>query len=118
MGLLSGSGRPVVRALASTDPNRAQIDELFGSGRELASILEDVARLTVRLVMQTALEAEVDEFLGRVRYERRDAEGRPGSRNGWQPPATIKTTMGPVEVQRPTLRSTDEAFCSRLFASV
>ncbi|MFL5881831.1 MAG: transposase, partial [Actinomycetota bacterium] len=62
----------------------AEIDELFGSGRDLASILEDVARLSVRLMMQTAVEAEVDEFLGRARYERRDGDDRAGSRNGWQ----------------------------------
>jgi transposase-like protein len=96
---------------------RAQIDELFGSDRDLASVLEDVARLSVRLVMQAAIEAEVDEFLGRGRYERRGEDDRTGSRNGWQPPATVKTTMGPVDLQRPKLRGTDEAFCSRLFGT-
>jgi transposase-like protein len=96
---------------------RADIDELFGSERELSSILEDVARLSVRLMMQVAVEAEVDAFLGRARYERRDDTDRPGSRNGWQPPATVKTTMGPVELQRPKLRGTDEAFCSRLLGA-
>jgi transposase-like protein len=96
---------------------RAQIDELFGSERDLASTLEDVARLTVRLMMQTAVEAEVDEFLGRARYERRDDDDRPGSRNGWQPPTAVKTTMGAVELQRPKLRGTDVAFCSRLFGA-
>jgi Transposase, Mutator family len=67
--------------------------------------------------MQTALEAEVEEFLGRARYQRRTKQDRPGSRNGWQPPAAVKTTMGPVELQRPKLRGTDEAFCSRLFGA-
>ena len=95
---------------------RADIDELFSSDRELSSILEDVARLSVRLMMQVAVEAEVDEFLGRARYERRD-DDRPGSRNGWQPPTAVKTTMGAVELQRPKLRGTDEAFCSRLFGA-
>src|SRR6266498_5076158 len=83
----------------------------------ISSILEDVARLSVRSMMQTALEAEVEEFLGRARYQRRTDQGRPGSRNGWQPPAAVKTTMGPVELQRPKLRGTDEAFCSRLFGA-
>jgi transposase-like protein len=45
---------------------------LFASERDLASTLEDGARLSVRLMMQTAIEAEVDEFLGRARYQRRD----------------------------------------------
>lgn len=60
---------------------RAQIDELFSSERELGSVLEEVARLGVRLLMQTALEAEVCEFLGRERYARGE-RARPGSRNG------------------------------------
>ena len=90
---------------------------LFASERDLASTLEDVARLSVRLMMQTAIVAEVDEFLGRGRYERRDDDDRPGSRNGWQPPTAVKTTMGPVELHRPKLRETDEAFCSRLFGA-
>jgi putative transposase len=37
---------------------RAQIDELFASKQELGQVLEQVARLSVRLVMQAALEAE------------------------------------------------------------
>jgi putative transposase len=96
---------------------RAEIDQLFRSDRDLASILEDVARLSVRLVFQAALEAEVEEFLGRARYERRDEADRPGSRNGHQPPMTVRTTMGAVELQRPKLRGTDQAFCSRLFGA-
>jgi transposase-like protein len=100
-----------------TERLRAEIEELFASDRELASILEDVARLSVRSMLQTALEAEVEEFLGRARSQRRTGQGRPGSRNGWQPPAAVKTTMGPVELQRPKLRGTDEAFCSRLFGA-
>lgn len=107
----------MARRVSPTERLRAQIDELFGSDRDLASILEDLARLSVRLMMQVAVEAEVDEFLGRARYERRTEEDRPGSRNGWQPPATVKTTMGAVELQRPKLRGTDEAFCSRLFGA-
>jgi putative transposase len=96
---------------------RAEIDQLFSSDRDLALILEDVARLSVRMVFQAALEAEVEEFLGRARYERRGDADRPGSRNGHQPPMTVRTTMGAVELQRPKLRGTDQAFCSRLFGA-
>jgi putative transposase len=49
---------------------RAQIDALFASEQDLGQVLEQVARLSVRLVMQAALEAEVTEFLGRDRYVR------------------------------------------------
>jgi putative transposase len=105
----------VAGRVSPTERLRAEIDELFASDRELASILEDVARLSVRSMLQTALEAEVEEFLGRARDQRRTDQGRPGSGNGWQPPAAVKPTMGPIELQRPKLRGTDEAFCSRLF---
>ena len=107
----------MARRVSPTERIGDEIDELFGSDRELASILEDVARLSVRLVFQTALEAEVEEFLGRARYERRDDQDRPGSRNGHQPPMAVRTTMGAVELRRPKLRGTDEAFCSRLFGA-
>jgi putative transposase len=54
----------VARRVLPTERARAEIDELFASDQPLAEVLKDVARLTVRLLMQTALEAEVDEFLG------------------------------------------------------
>jgi putative transposase len=92
---------------------RAQIDDLFADpDRELGAVLEDVARLSVRLVFQAALEAEVTEFLGRERYARAD-RARAGSRNGYGD-ITVKTTAGPVALKRPKLRGTDEAFASRL----
>ena len=91
---------------------RADIDELFASQRELGDVLEEVARLGVRLLLQTAIEAEVTEFLGRPRYAHGE-RARPGSRNG-HCPTTIKTTAGPITIERPKLRGTDEAFASRL----
>ncbi|MQA17821.1 MAG: hypothetical protein GEV09_28335, partial [Pseudonocardiaceae bacterium] len=79
-----------------------EIDELFAVGRDLVEVLEDVARLGARLILQTALEAEVTEFLGRERYARGDRT-RAGSRNGYSD-VTVKTTAGPVELARPKLR--------------
>ena len=38
----------------------------------------------------------------------------PGSRNGYRP-VTVKTTAGPVTLERPKLRGTTAAFASRLF---
>ncbi|MGH9070025.1 MAG: IS256 family transposase [Acidimicrobiales bacterium] len=98
--------------VSPTERIHGEIDELFASPAELGEVLEKVARLGVRLIMQTALEAEVTEFLGRDRYARgeRDHEG---ARNGYGP-TTIKTTAGPVTLARPKLRGTDQAFASRL----
>ena len=104
--------------VSPTDKIRGEMDALFGSGRDLAVILEDVARLGARLIMQSALEAEVQEFLGRARYQRRSEvpDARPGARNGYRP-TTVKTTAGPVTLERPKLRGTDEKFVSRLFGT-
>ena len=57
-------------------------------------------------------------FLGRDRYARTaDTEdARPGLRNGYCP-TTVKTTAGPVAVQRPKLRGTTERFASQLFGT-
>jgi putative transposase len=107
----------VSKRVSPTERLRAEVDELFASSRDLAAILEDVARVSVRLMLQTALEAEVDAFLGRARYQRRAEDSPAGSRNGWQPPTTVRTTMGEVELQRPKLRGTDQAFCSQLFGA-
>jgi putative transposase len=68
--------------------------------------------LSVRLVMQAALEAEISEFLGRDRYARGDRE-RAGYRNG-HAELTVKTTAGPVVLERPELRGTAQPFTSRL----
>jgi transposase-like protein len=97
---------------------RAEIDELFASGGDLGDVLEEVARLGARLLLQTALEAEVSEFLGRNRYERRQRAraARAGSRNGYCP-TTVKTTAGEVTLQRPKLRGTTEVFASRLLGA-
>ena len=115
--------------VSPTEKIRAEIDALFEQGRDLAEVLEDVARLGARLVIQTALEAEVSEFLGRARYERAatttgvevlDAGHAPtggsGYRNGYRS-RTVKTTSGPVAVERPRVRGTTEAFASRLFGA-
>jgi hypothetical protein len=114
--LSEGRTTPVPVRVSPTEKIRAEIDALFDGERELGEVIEDVARLGARLIIQTALEAEVEVFLGRARYQRTAAavDARPGSRNGYSP-ATVKTTAGPVTVARPKLRGTTEAFASRLF---
>src|SRR3989337_3296539 len=63
--------------------------------------IEAIGRLGARLILQQALEEELTEFLGRERYERR---GEPVShRNGYER-VTVKTTAGPLELERPRLR--------------
>ena len=104
--------------VSPTDRIRGEIDALFDGSRDLSEVIEDVARLGARLIIQTAVEAEVDVFLGRARYQRAAEcpDARAGSRNGFCE-STIKTTAGPVTVARPKLRGTTEAFASTLFGT-
>jgi putative transposase len=97
---------------------RAEVDGVFASGVDLAAAVEQVARLGAQLLLQAALEAEVTAFLGRDRYARTaDIEdARAGLRNGYCP-TTVKTTAGPVTLQRPKLRGTTERFASQLFGT-
>jgi putative transposase len=105
----------VAARVSPTETIRAQIDELFASGGELLSVIEQVARLSVRLSFQSVIEEIVCEELGRDRYQRRTADSPEGYRNGWQQPRTLKTSLGPVELQRPKLRHAHAALCDRLF---
>ena len=78
------------KRVTAADRVRAELDGLFAdTDRDLGEVLEEVARLWVRLVLQSALEAEVTEFLGRERYARGE-RARAGHRNGYSP-LTVKT---------------------------
>ena len=114
--LSEGRTTPVSVRVSPTERIRGEIDALFDGSRDLSEVIEDVARLGARLIIQTAVEAEVEVFLGRARYQRAAEcpDARAGSRNGFCE-STIKTTAGPVTVARPKLRGTTEAFASQLF---
>jgi transposase-like protein len=96
----------------------ARIGALVEDGRSVTEVIEELAQLGAQLLIQTALEAEIGEFLGRDRYQRVATveDARAGMRNGYQP-ITVKTTAGPVRLQRPKLRGTTEAFASRLLGA-
>ena len=100
------------RRVSPSDAIRAEIDELFGSGRDIAEVLEEVMGLSARLVLQEVLEDEVTSWLGRGWNSRSDGE-RAGQRNGYSD-LTIKSTGGPVELKRPKLPNTTESFASAL----
>lgn len=108
--------------VSPTEKIKDQIDARVGAlveqGRSVTEVIEELAQLGAQLLIQTALEAEIGEFLGRGRYQRAAGtpEARPGMRNGYQP-VTVKTTTGPVALARPKLRGTTEAFASRLLGT-
>ncbi|KMV13639.1 hypothetical protein ACT16_23820 [Mycobacterium heckeshornense] len=91
---------------------------MFAGGEDLAGAIEEVARLGARVLLQTAIEAEVTAFLGRDRYQRAVTceDARAGMRNGYCP-TTVKTTAGPITLERPKVRGTTERFASQLFGT-
>ena len=106
----------MLKRVSPAERLRAEIDEVFTGGEDLSRAIERVARLGAQLLLQSALEAEVAAFLGRDRYERAASceDPRTGMRNGYCP-TTVKTTAGPVTLQRPKLRGTTGRFASQLF---
>lgn len=101
--------------VSPTEAIRAQIDELFAAGGDVLGVVEEIARLSVRLTFQSVIEELVVQELGRRRYERRGAKSPAGYRNGFHPPRSIKTTLGPVQLRRPKLRHAHSALCDQLF---
>ena len=98
--------------VSPTEAVRVEIDELFGSGRDIAEVLEEVMRLSARLVLQQVLVDEVTAWQGRGWNSRAVGE-RAGQRNGYGD-LTVKTTAGPVALKRPELCNTAKAFASAL----
>ncbi|MFO0788777.1 MAG: IS256 family transposase [Pirellulales bacterium] len=78
------------------------------------SPLDELVRHGAQQMLQTAIEAEVDEFLS-VHAERRDARGkRLVVRNGYQPAREILTGAGRLAVAQPRVRDNSRAKESRV----
>ena len=92
---------------------RRELGEVLAGVGEHDDPVETAARLGARLILQQALEDEVTEFVGRERYQRADADGAI-YRNGYEP-RTVRTTSGPIELERPRIRNAAElGFESRM----
>ena len=77
--------------------------------------LEAYAREGVRRLLQQLLEEEVEEALGRRRYERREGvDAAPGYRNGWGKTRRLSLSSGTITVRRPRVRGLAARFESRL----
>ncbi len=83
---------------------RRELDEVLAGIGEVEDPVEAVARLGARLILQQALEDEVTDFVGRVRYERVDGGGEVIYRHGFAEPSTVRTTSGPAVIERPRVR--------------
>ena len=77
--------------------------------------LERFARQGVQRLLQQVLEEEVEQVLGRARYERRDGvDATPGYRNGFGKPRRLSAMAGTITVRRPRVRGLEGRFESQL----
>lgn len=91
---------------------RRELETVLAGVGQQEDPIEVIGRLGARLILQQALEAEVDQALGRARYER--AEEVVAYRNGYEP-RTVKTTSGSMVLERPRIRNGGElGFASRI----
>lgn len=69
--------------------------------------LEEICRHKLSELFQAVLEAEVDEALERLRYERRLVDSKGGYRDGHDRARSIASTRGPIDVRRPRVRGAE-----------
>jgi transposase-like protein len=95
--------------LATLSPE--QLEELLAQA-ETENPLDLLARKGAQALLQAALEAEIEEALGRSFYGRRE-EGQRGYRNGSRK-RTLTSGVGELTIQAPRIADTDEPFHSKV----
>ncbi len=90
---------------------KQEVEVLLKDGRNGLPLSEFI-RASARCCLQEAIEQEVSCFLGRGHY-RRGARQREGYRNGYEA-KSLASAEGPLQVQVPQLRATQEPFRSQL----
>lgn len=89
-------------------------EEAFGS-RTIWEQLEAMARQRIQEFVQSLLEEEVTELVGRAKSERRVAvDAAPVYRNGHGKPRKLALMSGTITVQRPRVRNLEERFESSI----
>jgi len=98
----------------------------LSQGNEAGELTSDLVRQATRLVVEQMLEAEVDELLGRQRYQRRSEDSgeaspcdhedaahgplEPGAGKGYRnghKPRQLRTAEGKVSIELPQVRDAD-----------
>jgi putative transposase len=97
-----------MKKVAGSEVTRKKIDELMEQGFDASELM----RTGMRLMIEQALESEVDDALGRQRYER-TAGAAKGYRNGVRT-GHVKTAEGIVDFAVPQVTGMDQPFVSRI----
>ena len=98
---------------------RKEIDAIVSGDvmeNEKVDLLGTVIEKSVKLIVQKVLEQEVEDYLGRGYYQR-EADSRPGHRNGYEP-KRLKTAEGAIRIEAPQLRGTEQTYRSEFLQRV
>ena len=99
-----------MRRVPASKHTRKQLEELFAGKSEGESDKSDLVKLAARLILEEALEGEVDDALGRGYYERGAQAGyRNGHRRG-----KLDTAEGRIEYALPQVSDAAVPFCSQI----
>ena len=90
-------------------PSQQMEQELIAGTWAGADPLGEAARRGAQLILQRVLEAEVEDFLGRGRYERSPEGALRGYRNGYEP-KRVHLAEGTFELSVPQVRDSLEPF--------
>ena len=82
---------------------------------DFAGDLDAIAREGARRMLLSALDAEVNEFLGRQRYERTELSA--GYRNGYGKQRQVTLGSGTVSIRAPRVRDSEGPFHSQVLPS-
>lgn len=103
------------RRIAPSTKIEEAIERMLLDGVDDPDRLTELGRLGAQLVLQRAVEEEVEAFLGRARYERTpDARG---SRNGHRP-KRVQTAEGELVIAMPQVRDSLIGFVSSVIPDV
>ena len=75
----------------------------------ILSMLDQLVLLGARQMIQQGLEAEIEEQIGRRKYERQEADTKKPYRNGYSKERQVTLSCGSIPVKAPRLRETFES---------
>jgi transposase-like protein len=99
----------VDRRIAPSVQIEAAIEAALLGGTGGPDQLSELGRLGAQLILQRAVEDELEAFLGRARYQR--TPDATGSRNGTRP-RRVQTAEGEITIAMPQVRGTLARFVS------
>jgi Transposase and inactivated derivatives len=80
-----------------------------GSGSPIRSMLDQLILLGAQKMIEQGLEAEIQAYLGRQRYERHENDTKKQYRNGYSKERQLTASIGSMSVRAPRLRETFES---------